>query len=78
MLRNLQKHGNSRAIILTQDMLSHLGAQEVIDIAFEAGKLVITAPERGTIAPRRRRQSFREATEATMNQYDTALANLAK
>lgn len=77
MLRNLQKHGNSRAVILTQDMLSHLGAEEIVDIAFEAGKLVITAPERGTVAPRKR-QTFREAAESTMNQYDVALTNLAK
>ena len=58
-------------------MLSHLGAEDVVDIAFEAGKLVITAPERGSVAPRRR-QSFHEAAASTMSQYDIALANLAK
>ena len=77
MLKKLQKQGNSMAVILTRDMLNHLGAVDTVDIAFESGKLVLTAPKNGDTAPRRR-QSFRDASESTMQQYSVALANLAK
>jgi len=78
MLRNLQKFGNSRGIILTSDMLDHLGVETSVDITLEAGKIVITAPAAGAVVSRRRRQSFREAADATLKQYDIALENLAK
>ncbi|BDI28103.1 hypothetical protein CCAX7_001540 [Capsulimonas corticalis] len=74
MTRTLQKIGNSKGLIITRDMLQHLGVSDEVEVAFEAGRIVISAP---IVEAPRRRQSFEEAADATFIQYDEALRRLA-
>jgi antitoxin component of MazEF toxin-antitoxin module len=76
VLRNIQQFGDDKGIVLTREMLEHLGVTETVDVSFEDGRIVLAAP-REAAAPRRR-QSFREAADATLEQYDEALKELAK
>lgn len=78
MLRNIQQFGDDKGIVLTRDMLEHLAVTETVDISFEDGRIVITAPREEATAVPRRKQSFREAADATLEQYDKALKRLAK
>ena len=75
MIRQLQKIGNSKGVVLTRTMIEHLGVQETIEITIEEGRIVLTAPQ--SVAPVRR-QSFEEAKNATFAQYDDALQRLAE
>ncbi|MEO7716804.1 MAG: AbrB/MazE/SpoVT family DNA-binding domain-containing protein [Capsulimonas sp.] len=75
MTRSLQKIGNSKGLILTRDMLQHLGVTDEVEIAFEAGRIVLTAPVAS--APRRR-ETFEEAADAVFEQYDETLRRLVR
>ena len=72
MFKTLQKIGNSKGIVLTRDMLAHLGVTDAVDVVYETGRLVITAPKSPGL-----RQSFEEALSATTGQYGDALRRLA-
>lgn len=74
MTRQLQKIGNSKGLVLTRDMLDHLGVTDAVDISMERGKIVITAP---VGAKPRRRMTFEEAKEATFKKYNRTMTRLA-
>lgn len=78
MLRNIQQFGDNKGIVLTRDMLEHLGVMETVDVSFEDGRIVLAAPREETTAVPLRKQSFREAADATLEQYDEALKRLAE
>jgi antitoxin component of MazEF toxin-antitoxin module len=76
--RRIQKVGNSKGLILTNEMLAHLGVEDQVTVTYETGRLVLTAPEPGAkLAPGRNRQSKAEALRSTFDQYDEALQRLA-
>lgn len=76
--RRIQKIGNSRGLILTSEMMDHLGVLEQVSVTFETGRIVLTAPApEARLVPGRRRQSRAEAVEATLAQYGEALQRLA-
>jgi len=67
-VKSLQKLGNSQALILSKEMLAHLGATASVEVSMESGgKIVI-----------RRAKSFDEAVESGLHKFDSALRNLAK
>jgi antitoxin component of MazEF toxin-antitoxin module len=67
-VKSLQKLGNSQALILSKEMLAHLGAAGSVEVTMESeGKIVI-----------RRAKSFDEAVNDGLNKFDSALRNLAK
>jgi antitoxin component of MazEF toxin-antitoxin module len=74
MTKRLQKLGNSKALLLNSTMLAHLGVSEEVEVSLEAGRIVLTAPDRKTV----QRQSFEEAMHSTFEQYDTTMQDLAK
>jgi hypothetical protein len=76
MVRLLQKVGTSKGIILTRDMIEHLGIEDAIDISIEEGRIVLTAPA-ANAAPIRRKISVREAGREIIEQYRPALNVLA-
>jgi antitoxin component of MazEF toxin-antitoxin module len=78
VVRTLQKIGNSRGVVLTKDMLAHLGVEDRVEIAFEKGQIILTAPSSSSrLTPGRNRQSFEAAKDATFAQYGPALQRLA-
>ena len=70
MVRDICQIGNSKGIRLTKDMLQHLGVDSQVEVTFEKGKIVLTAP--------RKRQSFEDAVQSTFKQYDGALKELSE
>jgi len=76
MQRTIRKIGNSKGILLSVDMLAHLGVDETVEISMEPGKIVLTAPTGVTVKPGKR-QSVREAIDATFAQYGDAMQELA-
>ena len=72
MIRQLQKIGNSKGILLTRTMIEHLGIDQTVEITMEDGRIILSAPRVATP----RRQSFEEARNATFAQYDDALQRL--
>ena len=78
MTRTLQKVGNSKGLLLSRDMLDHLGVTEAVEVTFEKGKIVLTKPSGlFPVKPGRRRQSFEDALKSTIEQYGPALQRLA-
>ena len=75
MRRNLIEIGGNRALVLSRDMLEHLGVADAVDVAFEEGRIVLT-PAVPKDAPART-QSFTEAADETLAQYDEALRRLS-
>lgn len=76
--RRIQKVGNSRGLILTSDMLAHLGVEDHVIVTYETGRLVLSAPAPDSkLAPGRNRQSKAEAMRATFEQYEDTLQRLA-
>ncbi len=75
MIKTLTRIGNSRGVILDRTMLDHIGVSEMgaVEISIEAGKIVISAPQ----AKSSKRESFEEAVEWTIQNYDGALRRLA-
>lgn len=76
MVRSLQKIGTSKGIILTRDMMDHLGVTDSIEISLEAGRIVLTAPTVDS-APVSRRPSVRESAVKGITKYRPALEVLA-
>lgn len=77
--RKIQKIGNSKGVILTGDMLAHLGVEDQVAITFETGRLVLSAPgSHAQLTPGRNRQSKEEAMCSTFEQYGEALQRLAE
>jgi len=72
MIRQLQKIGNSKGVVLTRTMMDHLGVDKEVEVTMEDGRIVLTAPPKES-----RRQSFEEARSATFSQYGEALQRLA-
>ena len=71
MTRLLTKSGNSIALILSKDMRDHLGLKDnQIEVIFEKNSISLRAPTH--------EMTFEEAADATFEQFDTALRNLAK
>lgn len=76
--RNVQRIGNSRGLILTSELRA-LGIDEAAEVSMTEDTILIrranvAASTRPRIA--RNRQTFEDATEATLSQYETALARL--
>ena len=69
MVKKLVDNGNSKAVLMTKDMLEHLGIDEYIEIVYETGQIVLRRPKR---------LSFEEAKKAVHKKYGKALRNLAK
>ncbi|MFN3648820.1 MAG: hypothetical protein ACK47B_04490 [Armatimonadota bacterium] len=77
--RRIQKVGNSKGLILTSDMLAHLGVDDQVTITYETGRIVLSAPAAAArLAPGRNRQSKTEAMRATFDQYEDALQRMAE
>ena len=76
MVRSLQKIGTSRGIILTRDMIAHLGVEDAVDISIEEGRIVLTAPSPDAV-PAKRKISVRDAALEGIAQYRPALDVLA-
>lgn len=83
MEKTLVKNGNSLALILSKEMLGHIGVTSVrtadgktvpderqVDVQFVPNGILIT--------PKRRLMSFEEALDASGKKYENALKNLAK
>lgn len=76
--RKIQRIGNSRGLILTSEMLAHLGVEDQVTITYEAGCIVLRAPAPGAkLTPGRHRQRRDEAMGSTLVQYEQALQRLA-
>lgn len=76
--RRIQKLGNSRGVILTNEMLAHLGVEDQVVITYETGRIVLTAPDSGSrLVPGRNRQSKADAMRSTFAQYEETLQRLA-
>lgn len=83
MDKTLVKNGNSLALILTKEMLGHMGITSVRD---ENGNIVPDSrqvdvqfvPTGILITPKRRMMEFEDALEASGMKYKRALENLAK
>jgi antitoxin component of MazEF toxin-antitoxin module len=76
MVRRLQKIGTSRGVILTREMIEHLGVQDAIEINLEEGRIVLTAPP-SVVRLIRRKTSAREAAREVIETYRSALRTLA-
>ena len=76
MVRGLQKVGTSKGIILTRDMIDHLGVTDSVEISLEAGRIVLTAPALDAVRSARR-STVREAAAEGINKYREALDVLA-
>ena len=75
--RRIQKIGNSKGLILTSEMLAHLGVEDQVAVTYEAGRLVLSAPAPGAkLTPGRNRQSKEDAMRSTFSQYESALRRL--
>ena len=76
--RKIQKLGNSKGLILTNEMLAHLGVEDRVTVTYETGRIVLTAPAPDAkLTPGRNRQSREEAMHSTLSQYEDALQRLA-
>ncbi len=84
MLRQLQKVGNSKGVVLNRTMLDHLGVEMVdgraqVEVTMEKDAIVIRPAKAGLAVVRpRRHQPFEEAMDATFKQYDGAMKRLAE
>lgn len=71
MIKSLVKNGNSLALVINKDMLSHMGV--------EGSEVEILETPRGYVIQRPlNRLSFDEALDRTLNKYHEALTELAK
>ena len=68
MKRKLYKVGNSQGLILTKDMLQHLGVHDSVDVVMEPGRIVLRSVE----------PTIEEIAAEAVEQYGEALKNLAK
>lgn len=76
--RRIQKIGNSKGLILTAEMLAHLGVEDQVTVTYEANRIVLSAPTPGAkLMPGRNRQSREDAMRSTFSQYEEAMQRLA-
>lgn len=76
MIKQLQKIGNSKGVVLTRTMMEHLGIEgDEVEITLEEGCIILSVPASSSVP--RRRQTFQEAKDATFAQYGDALQQLA-
>ena len=68
MRRKLYKVGNSQGLILTKDMLQHLGVKDAVEVVMEPGRIVLKSTE----------PTIEEIAAEAVEQYGEALKNLAK
>lgn len=77
--RRIQKIGNSKGVILSSEMLAHLGVEDQVTVTYEAGRIVLSAPVPGAkLTPGRHRQSKEEALRSTFAEFAEALQRLAE
>ena len=75
MIKQIQKIGNSRGVVLTRTMIEHLGIEgDEVEITLEEGRIILSVPNSSSPL---RRQTFEEAKDATFAQYGDALQRLA-
>ena len=43
MIRQLQKIGNSKGVVLTRTMMDHLGVDKEVEVTMEDGRIILTA-----------------------------------
>jgi antitoxin component of MazEF toxin-antitoxin module len=68
VIKTLSKTGNSKTLVINKEMIAHLGlTDDRIEVHYQDGRIVLARP-----------QSLEEATAATLEQYGTAIRNLAK
>jgi hypothetical protein len=68
MTKTLTRTGNSDALVISKEMRAHLGLTgNRIGVQYLEGRIVLT-----------KAQEFEEALDATVEQFDDALRNLAK
>lgn len=71
MIKSLVKNGNSLALVINKDMLSHMG--------LEGSEIEILETPRGYVIQRPlNRMSFDDAAQAAFEQYDNVFRELAK
>ena len=68
MKRKLYKVGNSHGLILTKDMLQHLGVNDAVDVVMEPGRIVLRPVE----------PTIEEIAARAIEKFDEAFRNLAK
>jgi len=74
----LQKIGTSRGIILTRDMIDHLGISDAVEIEFEQGRLVLHAPATDATPATRRRPTAEESIRRGIEKYRPAFEALGR
>lgn len=75
MHRNLIEIGGNKALVLSRDMLEHLGVTDAVEVVFEEGRIIVTAAvAKDTPAGA---QTFEAAADETLTQYDEALRRLS-
>ena len=77
MRRNLIEIGGNRALILSREMLEHLGVTDAVEVTLEDGRLVLSASSQASSGAPAPAQTFAEAAEDTLAQYDEALRRLS-
>ena len=80
MIKQIQKIGNSRGIVLDRALLDHLGVANggSVELTMQENAIVIRPLGPGIMQQRPRPQPFEEAMEATFQQYDGAMKRLAE
>ena len=68
MKRKLYKVGHSQGLILTKDMIQHLGVSDAVEVVMEPGRIVLRPVE----------PTIEEIAAEAVEQYGNALRNLAK
>lgn len=75
MTKTLEKLGQDKTLVLTPEMLTHLGASDEVEVTLEDGKIVITAPRNTS---HRAGKTFEDAMESTFERYPQTMRDLAK
>ena len=74
-ISTIQTIGKDKGIVLTQEMIAHLGVSDQVEVRFETGRLVLSLPS--GLQPGPNRKSFEDAMNSTFERYDEALRRLA-
>ncbi|MDR3706868.1 MAG: hypothetical protein P4L33_01095 [Capsulimonadaceae bacterium] len=74
MTRTLQNLGDNKGLVLTPNMLDHLGVSDEVEVVLEDGKIVITAPNPKSTG---RGRSFDDAMASTFERYGQTMRDLA-
>ena len=80
MIKQIQKIGNSRGIILDRALLDHLGVANggQVELTMQENAIVIHIPGSVIMREKPHPQPFKEAMNATFKQYDGAMKRLAE